>query len=316
MKKYMNRMLLALLGAQLILILFLYWTGREKGEPVTDLMQGLAGEAVTEFTITDGTGKTLFLRREENGDWQAGDGQAVSYPADPEQISHMLTTLTSLQSRRLVTRTKSSHIRLQVDDKVFAKKVALRGRDGEPKTLFLGSSPGPQNIHVRPAATDDVYLVDGLSAWELDTEPESWWQRNYVLLDGEKLTEVSLNNSHGGFTLRREGDKWRLADADPQQELAPAAVADFLHRASRISITRYLGREHRGKPLDAAVLTLTAEGRVPLTVTIGAKSGGEDNEHVIKSSASPFFAAADSDQLAPLLAMKRESFTAGPGAGE
>jgi hypothetical protein len=317
MKKKTNLMMLALLGVQFILIISLYWSGREKGEPMTDLMQGLAAEAVTELTITEGSGKTLTLRQEENGGWQAGNGKAVSYPADPEQVRHLLTTLTALQSRRLVTRTKSSHIRLQVDDKIFAKMVVLRVKGGETRTLFLGSSPGPQAMHVRPAATDDVYLVDGISAWELDTEPESWWQTNYVLLDGEKLQEVSLKNHHGSFTLRKEGDKWRLGDADPQQELTPAVVDDFLRQVSHININRYLDREHRGKPLDAALLSLKLADQEPLTVAIGPNSGGEDNEHVIKSSASPFFAAANNDQLGPLLEMKKENFTAaGPEAGE
>ena len=312
MKKKTNLMLLALLGVQLILIIFLYWSGREKGQPMTDLMQGLTADAVTELAITEGSGKTLILRKEENGGWQAGNGQAVSYPADPEQIRHLLTTVTSLQSQRLVTRTKSSHIRLQVDDKIFAKKVTLQVKGGETRTLFLGSSPGPQAMHVRPAATDDVYLVDGISVWELDTEPESWWQTNYVLLDGDKMREVSLKNRHGSFTLRKEGDKWRLADADPQQELAPAVVADFLRLVSHININRYLGREHHGKPLDTALLSLTVADQEPLTVTIGPNSGDEDNEHVIKSSASAFFAAANSDQLEPLLAMKKENFLAPP----
>jgi hypothetical protein len=316
MKKKTNLMLLALLGVQLILIIFLYWSGREKGEPMTDLMQGLAAEAVTELTISDGSGKTLTLRQEENGGWQAGNGQAA-YPADPEQIRHLLTNLTSLQSRRLVTRTKSSHFRLQVDDKIFAKKVVLLARGGETRTLFLGSSPGPQAIHVRPATTDDVYLADGISVWELDTEPESWWQTNYVLLDGERLQEASLKNHHGSFTLRKEGDKWRLADADPQQELTPAVVDDFLRQVSHININRYLDREHHGKPLEAALLSLKPADQEPLTVAIGPNSGDEDNEHVIKSSASPFFAAANNDQLVLLLEMKKENFTAaGPEAGE
>jgi hypothetical protein len=304
-RKKTNLILLSLLVCQLLLIALLYLPGGEKGQPVVELVPGLAADTVAELSITDATGKTLSLKRESDGNWLIDDGGSDMFPADAGQIQRIVNTITSLQSQRLVTRTRSSHIRLQVDDKFFAKKVVFKAKDGKTQTLFFGSSPGPQTIHVRSQATDDVFLVKGISTWELDTERELWWQKGYVQVDRNRLQEVGLQNSHGSFTLRKEGEMWHVSGDEPQQEPAPAALDSFLQNVTHITVNSYLGRQYQGKPLETAALTLTT-GQETVTVNIGPPNSGEDSEHVIKSSASPFFATAGSYQIAPLLDMKKE----------
>lgn len=305
MKKKANLILLILLAGQLLLIAFLYLPGGEKGQPLVELVPGLTADTLDELSITDATGKTLSLQREDNGSWLIDDGGADNFPADADQVQHIVNNLTSLQSQRLVTRTRSSHIRLQVDDKVFAKKIIFRAKNGATQTLLLGSSSGPQTIHVRPQATDDVYLARGISTWNLDTDKESWWQRVYLQIDGNKLQELTLKNRYGSFTLEKEGEKWLVRGDEPQQEPEPAALDGFLQKVSHIAINSYLGRQYQGKPLDTAVLTLTTD-KETVTVNIGPRKSGEDEEHVIKSSASPFFATAGSYQIDPLIDMKKE----------
>jgi len=304
-RKKTNLILLILLACQLLLIALLYLPGGEKGQPVVELVPGLAADSVAELSITDATGKTLSLKREPDGNWLIDDGGSDMFPADAGQIQRIVNTLTSLQSQRLVTRTRSSHIRLQVDDNVFAKKIVFKAKDGKTQTLLLGSSSSPQTIHVRPQATDDVYLASGISTWELDTDRESWWQKGYVQVDRNRLQEVSLQNSHGSFTLRKEGGKWHVSGDEPQLEPEPAALDSFLQKINHIAVNSYLGRQYQGKPLDTAALTLTTDQET-VTVNIGPPSSGEDNEHVIKSSASPFFATAGSFQIDPLIDMKKE----------
>lgn len=304
-RKNTNVILLILLVCQLLLIALLYLPDGEEGQPAAALVPGLTADAVTQLSITDATGKTLALQREEDGSWLIDDGGSDMFPADAAQIQNIVNNLVSLQSQRLVTRTKSSHIRLQVDDRVFAKKIVFKTQNGETRTLLLGSSSGPQTIHVRPQATDDVYLARGISTWNLDTDKESWWRKGYVQVDRNSLREVSLQNSRGRFTLRKEGEKWQVSGDDPQQEPAPAALDGFLQKVTHIAVNSYLGRQYQDNHLDAAVLTLTT-GQQTITVNIGPQDSGEDSEHVIKSSASPFFATAGSFQLAPLLDMKKE----------
>jgi len=304
-RKKTNFMLLTLLVCQLLLIGLLYLPDGDKGQAEVALVPGLTADAVAELSIIDPTGKTLALKRQEDGNWLVDDGGDEMFPADADQIQHIVNNLTSLQSQRLVTRTPASHIRLQVDDRVFAKKIVFTARDGKTQTLLLGSSPGPQTIHIRPGSTDAVYLASGISTWNLDTDRQSWWQRSYVQVDGNTLREVTLQNGHGAFTLRKEGEQWLVAGDQPQ-EVKAAALDSLLRNVTHIAINSYLGREHQGAPLDTAVLTLTTDSQT-VTLNIGPPQDGEDSEHVIKSSASPFFASAGGQQIAPLLALKKES---------
>lgn len=303
-RKNTNVVLLILLVCQLFLIALLYLPGGEKGQPDTALVPGLTADAVAELSITDATGKTLSLQREDAGNWLVVAGAEI-FPADAGQIQHIVDNLVSLQSQRLVTRTRSSHIRLQVDDKVFAKKIVFKTKNGETRTLLLGSSSGPQTIHARPQTTDDVFLVKGVSTWNLDTDKESWWQKGYVLVDRERLQQVRLQNRHGSFTLQNAGKKWQVDGDAPQQEPEPAALDGFLQKVTHLAVNSYLGRQYQGKPLDAVVLTLTTD-KDTVTVNIGPRKNGEDDEHVIKSSASPFFATTGSYQIDPLIDMKKE----------
>ena len=304
-RKKTNLILFILLVCQLLLIAFLYLPSGEKGQPVVELVPGLTADTVIELSITDATGKTLSLKRENDGSWLVDDGSPDLFPADAGLVQHTINNLTSLQSQRLVTRTRSSHIRLQVDDKVFAKKLVLTAKNGKTQTLFLGSSSGPQTIHVRPQSTDEVYLARGISTWNLDTHKESWWQKVYVQVDRNRLQEVTLKNSHGSFTLRKNGEKWQVSGDESPQEPDPAALDSFLQKLTHIAINSYLGRQYQGKPLDTAVLTLITDSQT-VTVNIGPAASGEDTDHVIKSSASPFFAAAGSFQIDPLTGMKKE----------
>jgi len=304
-RKKTNLILLILLVCQLSLIAFLYFPSSEKGQPVVELVPDLTYDTLAELSITDATGKTLSLQREDDANWLIDDGGSYRFPADADQIKHIVNNLTSLQSQRLVTRTRSSHIRLQVDDKVFAKKLVFKGKNGESQTLLLGSSSGPQTIHVRPQTTDDVYLAKGISTWNLDTDKESWWQKIYLQVDRNRLQEVTLKNSNGSFTLRKEGEKWQVSGDEPQQEPEPAALEGFLQKVNHIAINSYVGRQYEGNPLDTAVLTLTTD-KETVTVNIGPQQSEEDVEHVIKSSTSPFFATTGSYQIDPLIDMKKE----------
>lgn len=310
MKKNINRILSILLIGQLALIAIFYWPGKEKKTAPTELVTGLNAESVRELTITDDEGKTLALAKDNAGQWQVTSATPLPLPADGKQMERTIASLTSLQSQRLVTRTRASHVRLLVDDRVFSRKITLRGEKDKSSTLFLGTTPGQQTTHVRAQGSDDVYLARGISAWELITEQDSWIAKEYVAIDREKLQEVRLTNGHGSLTLIREQGNWRLAGADEASSaVAEDAVDALLQRATRLTLHEYLGKDKPTDALDAATLTLVAEGQT-VTVDIGSGRKDYDNFHVIKSSASPFYVTVSDYQIKPLLDMTKEGLAA------
>ncbi|MFZ5759159.1 MAG: DUF4340 domain-containing protein [Thermodesulfobacteriota bacterium] len=299
MKKTTNRILAILLIAQLGLIVLAFWP-REHKPAATALINDLGADAVREMILADDQGKSLTLKKDESGQWFADDGVSPALPADAKLLEKTLASLTGLQSQRLVTRTRASHVRLQVDDQAFARKVTLRGDSDTVRTLFLGTAPGQQNIHVRAEGSDDVYLARGISAWELTTERDSWLARDYLLVDRDKVQEVRLQNGHNDLTLKKTEKGWLLAAAET--EVVPTsteALDSLLQRATRLTLTTYLGTDKPEMALDAATLTLVTE-KETVTVEIGAKND-KDPVHVVKSSASPYYVTVSDYQIAPLL---------------
>ncbi|MFH1215120.1 MAG: DUF4340 domain-containing protein [Pseudomonadota bacterium] len=310
MRKNTNRILSILLISQLALIAFFYWPAGEKKPAPTELVTGLAAGSVRELTITDDGAKSITLEKDDSGQWQVNGDTPPPLPADGKQMEKILASLTSLQSQRLVTRTKSSHMRLQVGDRVFARKISLRGTNGESRTLFLGTAPGQQSIHVRAEGSDDVYLAKGISAWELNTDKDSWLAKEYLVIDRDKLKELRLKNSHGSFILEKAEKGWQLEGIDvSQRATAPDAVDALLQRATRLTLHEYLGKEKPADSLDGGTLTLVTETGT-VTVDIGAQKD-KDNFHVVKSSASPFYVTVSDYQIKPLLDMTAENLTAG-----
>ncbi|MFZ5766924.1 MAG: DUF4340 domain-containing protein [Thermodesulfobacteriota bacterium] len=308
MKKTTNRILAILLIAQFGLIVLAFWPRTHK-PATTALISGLGADVVREMIIADDQGKSLTLKKDESGQWFADDGVPPALPADAKLLEKTLASLTGLQSQRLVTRTRASHVRLQVDDQAFARKITLRGDSDTVRTLFLGTAPGQQNIHVRAEGSDDVYLARGISSWELTTERDSWLARDYLLVDRDKVKEVRLQNGHNDLTLKKTERGWLLANEEAEAlPTSTEAVDSLLQRATRLTLTTYLGTDKPEKVLNAATLTLVTE-KETVTVEIGAKND-KDTVHVVKSSASPYYVTVSDYQITPLLDASADSLKA------
>ncbi len=303
--KKINIILLILLIGQLFLVALLYLPDKHDKNQIVNLLPEIQADAVSVLTITDPDGKKLSLEKNNNNDWMIHDDSGVICPAENSQVHRIVQTFTSLQSQHLVSRTPSSHLRLQVDEKFFSKKIELITKAGKKTILYLGSSPGPQIIHIRVQGSDNVYLASGIAAWELDVNRETWIRRIYVQLDKNRLQKITLENKHGRFTLAREESKWHIEGEDSQLEPETNALNAFMQQVTHLAVNDYLGKDYDGKALDSAVLAMTTD-KETITVNIGSELNEKTKEHVIKSSGSSFYALAGSYQIDPLTGMKKE----------
>ena len=171
-----NIFLFILLLLQIVLIGYMYRPGKEAGAPVVEFFPGLEQDKVSEFTITDNEHNSITLKRGEQG-WTI---EPAGSPANGVKADSLVSRLASLKSTRLVTRTPSSRIRLKVDDDIFEKKIKLLNDDGKSYDIFLGTSPGHNTAHVRLEGKDEVFLVKGLSSWEVPTENSAWRENQYA----------------------------------------------------------------------------------------------------------------------------------------
>lgn len=283
MSKQKNILLFVILALQTALLVFLYRPGQETTAPQLQLFAELQPGQVSSLTITDDEGKSITL--DKAAAWKVG---AEGYPGDPESIDAFLNKIAALRSSRLVTTTRGSHGRLKVSDSLFNKKVTIRQQDKE-LTLLIGTSPNSKSVHLRRSGDNEVHQVSGLAAWEVQTEPSSWWQDQYVAIDGDQLRGVHLTNAHGSLTIsKNEEGKWLLEGAEPLA-LDQAKLDDFLAAIKSIPVAAYLPATHTESGPPAATITYTLNEGPPVTLRIWP--GQEENEdQVAKLSTSDFHA--------------------------
>ncbi len=301
MMSRVNKILVLLLISQLFLIAYVYRPNQSSGPPTVHFFTDVDAGQVVGLTIAD---KSQSVAMKKEGDiWRLSADPA--YPADTKKVEMLVKKLLTLTSSRLVTRTISSHNRLQVAEDDFNRKLTLTLKDGETRQLLLGTSPNYKTTHVRAADDDNVYLVKDLAAWEAAVTPDDWWDNNYLDVQPAELKKVILQNSHGRIELSRDRDnKWQAVGMVAGKELADEALNHFLDKACLVQLSSYLGRDLSDqkfgldKPL-ADLEIVTAEGSIRLKVA--AAGDDKKDEYVAKVSDSPFYVTVHGYEINPIL---------------
>lgn len=307
-----NIVLLVLLIVQVALIAFLYRPGQKVTPSAANIFPSLAFEKVIAMTITDDQGKTITLAKKD-GVWLLSQGE---FPVDTTKIEELIKKFSDSKSSRLVSQTAASHARLKVGDTDFNRKVELT--EGDVKTVFyLGTAPSAKSIHLRLAEAKEVYQIDDLSAWQVQTDKESWWQARYFSQSIETLTGLTLVNTKGTIELIKEGDKeWRLKEK-PESTLDSKRIEKLLASAGEISVASYQAKDFtspKGKPV--ATITYQTKDGAP-TLQIWAKDKPEDQDLLVKASQVVFYAKVKEYGVKELMEVSAESLIiAQPVAGD
>ncbi len=282
-----NSILVVLLIIQLAFIGYAYRPGQNDKAPLPPFFSDLELEQIKEVQITDDENSSITLSR-SGEDWLVKPG---NYPGATDSIESVLRKIISLNPTRLVTKTTSSQVQLKISDSGFNRKIELRLADDSVKIFYLGSSPSNKSIHFRLAGANNVFMVKDLSAWELQTDKESWWQTAYVDVNQADLTSFSISNTFGDFMLEKgkEGDWLNSDQGDSTQEIDPKAVSDLMGTIKKISISEYLSKE---KPADLGspvgkVKYISEEGPQELEIW---PTDEENGSHVVKASGQIFYA--------------------------
>lgn len=299
-----NRVLIGLLVIQLVIIGYMYRPVQHQTAASEPFFQGLTTSEISGIILTDADNKSIALQRQQEV-WHIEDGL---FPADSKKIEKILNKIIGLTSGRVVTRTKSSQVRLQVADQLFNRKIELRLADASPKIFYLGSSPSQKSIYFREAGTELVYLVRGISSWELQVDNESWWQTVYVDYNDDDLTAIELNNTHGTLSFQKEDDKnWQLTNVKPE---STKGVAEFIKSLRRISISGYMSKE-RPADLGDAIGKLVYTGRKVSESLEIWPNPSEDDEYIIKDSKHFFYAKVRAYEVEKILQATQKDFITG-----
>lgn len=290
-----NQILAGLLAAQVIVAAIVFvprWL------PAPSAAAPLLGSAtaanVTALVIQEQTGAAIELAQ-QSGAWALPASD--NYPASAAKITAFVEKLIGLKTDPLVTRTASSHARLQVADAQYVRKIDLKFADGSAQTLYLGSASGGAT-HVRLAGEDAVYLARGLSSFEAGTAAAAWIDPAYLSVPQDKILSATIENAQGKFEFTKDAqNQWTLKGLTADQKFNPDSAVTLLARLGSISMVKPLGKTAQpAYGLDTPGATVTAivsdtASTKMYTLKIGAKDA-EGNYPVISSDSTYYVSVA------------------------
>jgi hypothetical protein len=288
-----NQILGALLVAQLVLAVVVFWprstvSGAEAGPIFADFK----ADDVVSMSITDAEGNQVVLAKD--GDSWVLPG-ADDYPADGEKITSLLQKIEKIQADRQVTRTESSHRRLQVAADDFVRRIDLELSGGQTYKLYVGSSPQSSATHVRADGNPETYLTGDLVSYDVNARSAGWIDTLYYTLPQTTTVALTLKNPNGEFDFTRDAEgQWTLQALAEGEVFNEAAFSSLLSQATSLRMVEPIGREAQAAfKLDApqAVITVQTDDGQSYTLQIGALRE-EDNSYVAKWSESPYYVYA------------------------
>jgi len=284
------------------------------------LIGDFAADDVVALTITDNDGNHLALSKGEEG-WvlpEAGD-----FPAQADKITPILEKVGELNSSRLVTKTESSHKRLQVAQDDFNRLLDIEMKDGNHHKLYVGSSGGAGATHVRADERAEVYLTSNLDSWDVNAQASNWIDALYFSVPQTATVALDLENANGVLDFKRDGDNWTMAGLGEDEQFNQDAFTTVLNQAITLRMAEPLGKDLKpeyGMDNPQAVLTVTTDidgAASTYTLQVGAKDEtDEKGSYVIHASNSPYYVKVTSYTGDNVVQKKRTDFITVPATPE
>jgi hypothetical protein len=324
------KLLVILLGAQLLLALGLGLTGQElsaglKVEPLITVDQ----DRIDRITV-EGTDQSKVVLTRQGDVWQLPE--AADFPADQGRISQLLDQIDSLKTGTPVATSSGAQERFKVSSKSFERRITLAQGDESLATLYLGNSPGIRRVHARVDGSKSIHSVK-MAAYEVPVKSAGWEDKTILQLPQAEILAIELN----GLRLERttpvnpttseesvpnQADAksapsgWTLKSTNEAHDLTAGAADKLAGLLASLRFDRVLGQEPMvdyglGKPL--LEVTLTRKGSDALIYRLGKSADRE--EYTLKASSRPeFFRLANYTATALIAATKLDQLLAEPSA--
>jgi hypothetical protein len=241
-----NQILSVALVLQVVLIAATTFGGSRESAVLkpTKVFDGFEPEKITKIKVNGDKGvnadaKAKSVTLEKTGTtW--GVAEADHYPVDGTKVDTFLKNVAKLTARGAVVTKKAYFPKLEVADEKFQRMVMVT-QDGKEQSFYLGSSPSFKKIHLRKAGSDDVVLVEGISAWDVGPSASDWVDKNYLKIPEPDVWGLDLENKHGAAKLEKSPDgQWALLGST--EKLKKSSIDDLVRKSGMITLEEVHGK--------------------------------------------------------------------------
>lgn len=312
----MKKTIFALSGVLAVQVVLAVWmhlsagglAGQQAGTP---LLSFAAGD-VQRLSITDGDGQSVILTR-AGDDWSLPDEDG--FPANSEKVKTLLADLTAAEESPPVATSDAAVTRFRVAEDAFERKLVFGPADKPLATVYLGSTEGTRQVHVRRADQDGVRRI-AFGIYRVPASADGWVDSAVLQVDADKIAALAW----GDVRIERSADQtdapaaqategkdaatpdapaaagdggspppapsWQLAGTPPQP-LPAAPVKALTDELSSLRITGLA---------DAQGQTADAEKDPALDLTITLRDGKTKRYRILKQAENGGYEIAASDQ--------------------
>ncbi len=212
-----NSILSVVLVVQLALAALLLIGDRSAADESRDApLVGVPTASIRQIEIVEAGQDPLHLLQQD-GRWRLPDLHDLA--AQDTRVDALLQSLNTTRSGWPVTTTSASHERFKVADDNYARRVSLTSENGDTRRLYLGTSPGFRQLHVRREGEDEVYVVR-LDSVDFAATGNDWFDRSVL-----KLSQPVDRMESGDIALLRADGNWVF---EGRTEAVNSSAADAL----------------------------------------------------------------------------------------
>lgn len=205
--------LLALVGA-------LYWSEHRK--PGAETVKASGDAAPTILKLDEGAiakvelkkkdAEPIVLTRESSGAWQIT--QPKRFGADQSVVSAALSTLSSLNSERLVEEKASDLKQFGLDRP--AVEVDITEKDNKARRLLIGDeTPAGSAVYAMLAGDPRVFTMASYHKTNIDKNLNDFRDKRLLTVSTDKISRLELIRKNQEIEFGRSKDEWQILKPKP-----------------------------------------------------------------------------------------------------
>jgi hypothetical protein len=204
----------------IILVGILYWSEHHK--PAEDTAKASANappailkldaSAITRLDLEKKDEKPIVLTKAESGKWQITAPQP--FAADQSTVSGILSTLSSLNSQRVVEDKAEDLKQYGLDQP--ALQLDITGKDNKTQKLLIGDdTPTGGNAYAMLARDPRVFTVASYTRTSVDKSLNDLRDKRLLTVSPDKISRIELVRKNQVVEFVRNKDEWQILKPKP-----------------------------------------------------------------------------------------------------
>jgi hypothetical protein len=214
------RSLILALVVLLALIGTYYWSEHNKPDDDTAKASASAppqilkldGSAITKLELKRKDAAPVILAKNNSGSWQITEPSQLN--ADQSTVSGAVSTLSSLNSERLVDEKASDLKQFGLDEPTV--EVNITEKDNKGQKLLIGDdTPTGNAVYAMLAGDPRVFTIASYTKNSIDKSLNDLRDRRLLTVSGDKISRLDLTRKNQTIEFGRDKNEWQIIKPEP-----------------------------------------------------------------------------------------------------